>query len=252
MSTAVSSGALRTPSARAARPDSVCSAAVELARATAVDVAGDVVGEHVGVLAEGERLVTHLFESRQAGYRGWRWAVTVARVPRAKVVTVCEVCLLPGPDALLAPEWVPWSERLRPGDLGVGDLLPAAADDERLVPAYVLADDPAVEQVAGEIGLGRPRVMSRVGRLDLAERWYVGDGGPDTPMARQAPGVCGGCAFWLPLAGALAAMFGVCGNEFAPRDGMVVAADYGCGAHSEGVAAELLAVAGAEPAADRD
>jgi hypothetical protein len=49
--------------------------------------------------------------------------------------------LLPGSGSLLAPDWVPWSERVRPGDLGVGDLLPASQDDERLVPAVALAGE---------------------------------------------------------------------------------------------------------------
>ncbi len=74
-------------------------------------------------------------------YEGWRWAVTLARASRAKTATVSEVVLLPGPDAILAPEWVPWRERLRPGDVGVGDILPASADDERLVPVLSLAGD---------------------------------------------------------------------------------------------------------------
>src|SRR5262249_28484432 len=100
---------------------------------------------------------------------------------------------------------------------------------------------PAEAEVATEIGLGRVRVMSRPGRLDTADRWYVGDGGPDTPMARQAPARCGTCGFWLPVAGSLAGLFGVCGNEFAPRDGMVVAADHGCGAHSEALVEEAPA-----------
>ena len=77
-------------------------------------------------------------------YAGWRWAVTVVRAPRSKVVTVSETVLLPGPGALLAPDWVPWQDRLRPGDLGVGDLLPAPPDDERLVPLVVLEGDDAV------------------------------------------------------------------------------------------------------------
>jgi len=33
---------------------------------------------------------------------------------------------------MLAPDWVPWSDRIQAGDLGVGDLLPTAADDPRL------------------------------------------------------------------------------------------------------------------------
>src|SRR5437868_1199354 len=85
------------------------------------------------------RRVTHLFECQMPGYRGWRWAVTVARVPRSKQVTVCETVLLPGPDALVPPEWVPWHDRLQPGDLGVGDVMVTSGDDDRLVPGYLLS-----------------------------------------------------------------------------------------------------------------
>src|SRR5947208_1520734 len=53
-----------------------------------------------------------------------------------------------GPGAILAPQWVPWRERLRPGDLGAGDILPAPADDERLVPVAALEGDDAVEDLA--------------------------------------------------------------------------------------------------------
>lgn len=206
---------------------------MDLARAGAAELAGGPVGEQVAAEPEGERLVTHFFACTDRGYLGWRWAVTVARAPRSKVVTVCEVCLLPGPEALVAPEWLPWSERLRPGDLGVGDVLPTAPDDDRLVPAYLASDDPAVEEISAELGLGRLRVMSRLGRLEAAERWYEGDHGPAAPIARSAPARCGTCGFYLPLAGSLRAAFGACGNEFAPDDAMVVSADHGCGAHSE-------------------
>ncbi|GAA1014796.1 hypothetical protein GCM10009551_102450 [Nocardiopsis tropica] len=50
-------------------------------------------------------------------------------------------------------------------------------------------------------------------------------------MARSTRFHCGDCAFYLPLAGALRASFGVCGNEYS-ADGHVVHAHYGCGAHS--------------------
>jgi hypothetical protein len=134
---------------------------------------------------------------------------------------------------------VPWHDRLRPGDLGPGDLLPKIEDDPRLVPAYVLSDDPEVAAVAFELGLGRVHVLSRDGRLDAAQRWHDGDSGPDAPMARQAPARCGTCGFCLPVEGSLRAAFGVCGNEMSPADGRVVSVEFGCGAHSE---------AGAEPA----
>jgi hypothetical protein len=213
--------------------DTVCAAAVDVARAAAVEVAGAQVGAHIGKRAEDERVVTHSFEATVPGYSGWYWAVTVARVSRSKAVTVDEVVLLPGEAALLGPAWVPWSERLRPGDLGPGDLLPAELDDWRLVPSYVASDDPAVEEVAFEVGLGRARVLSREARLDAAERWYAGDGGPETAMARNAPGRCGTCGFLLPIAGSLRAGFGVCGNEMAAADGRAVSVEHGCGAHSE-------------------
>ncbi|WP_229890056.1 DUF3027 domain-containing protein, partial [Streptomyces griseomycini] len=61
-----------------------------------------VVGEHEGMVSEGDRVVTHFFACRELGYRGWRWAVTVARASRARIVTVDEAALLPGPDAVLA------------------------------------------------------------------------------------------------------------------------------------------------------
>jgi hypothetical protein len=214
-------------------PDAVLAAAVEVARDAALAVGAESVGAHVGVRAEAERVATHAFAATLPGYVGWHWAVTVARVSRSKTVTVDEVVLLPGDGALLAPTWVPWDERVRPGDLGPGDLLPPPPADPRLVPAYLASDDPAVETVAFELGLGRDKVMSREGRLDAAERWYEGDRGPDTPMARQAPARCGTCGFFLALAGSLQAGFGVCGNEVVDSDGQVVSVEFGCGAHSQ-------------------
>jgi hypothetical protein len=214
--------------------DSVSAEAVDLARAAAAEIAGSEVGEHLGVRAEAERVVTHAFAATLPGYVGWFWAVTINRAPDAEP-TVAEAVLLPGEGALLAAEWVPWSERLKPGDLSPGDLLPSAPDDPRLAPAYLLSDDPQVEEVAFELGLGRVRVLSREGRLDAADRWYAGEGGPDTPMAKQAPAPCGTCGFFLPIAGSLSAAFGVCSNEIATTDGQVVSVEHGCGAHSEAV-----------------
>ncbi len=220
---------------RAPKLDQVCADAVGVARGGIDGVDPAFVGEHLEAVAEGERMVTHLFECLQPGYRGWRWAVTVARVARSRHVTLCETALLPGPEALAAPPWVPWQDRLQPGDLGVGDILPTAPDDERLAPGYLQSDDPAVEEVAWELGLGRARVLSREGRADAAERWYEGDHGPLSPISTAAPATarCGGCGFYLPLAGAMRLAFGVCANAFAPNDGQVVSVDHGCGAHSE-------------------
>ncbi|WP_324187075.1 DUF3027 domain-containing protein [Actinokineospora alba] len=219
--------------AQEAVTDPALLAAVDFARAAAQEQAGAEVGIHVAAEPEDSNAVTHLFEADKPGYRGWRWAVTVSSAGPDTKVTVSEVVLLPGPDALTAPPWVPWQERVQAGDLGVGDLLPTAPDDPRLAPSYLGSDDPYVEETALEIGLGRPRVMSRLGRIEAAERWQASDFGPEADMARSAPAHCGTCAFYLQITGALGAAFGVCGNEIAPADGRVVHAEYGCGAHSE-------------------
>ena len=221
--------ATRTP-----KIDQVCADAVDIARSSIVEDA-EHVGEHLDAVAEGDRLVTHYFACDLPGYRGWHWAVTVTRVSRSKHVTVCETVLLPGTEALLAPGWVPWHERLHPGDLGVGDLLPTPADDDRLTPGYMLAGDPAIDDVAWELGLGRPRVLSPDGRADAAQRWHDGDSGPDAPISVAAPrsARCISCGFFLQLAGVLGNTFGVCANVYTPDDGKVVTVDHGCGGHSE-------------------
>jgi hypothetical protein len=222
----------------------MCVMASDLARDAAAEVAGhDCVGAHVGLETDGDRVVTHLFESRQPGYTGWQWAVTVARASRARVVTISEVVLLPGPQALLAPEWVPWRDRLRPGDLGVGDLLPTSPDDERLVPVVSGEGDDGLQDWSADDTADAPqqperaqvRVLSAIGRDDAAERWYTGEHGPHSALARSAPAPCASCGFMIRLGGPLGAVFGVCSNAYAPEDGRVVSVDHGCGAHSETV-----------------
>jgi hypothetical protein len=214
-------------------PDTVAAEAVDIARAAAESDAPGLIGEHLGVSTDAERVVTHLFATLDPAYRGWRWAVTLARASRARVVTVDDVVLLPGDDAIRAPEWVPWSDRLRPGDLGVGDLLPTNLDDVRLVPAFLSTDDVDEHETAFELGLGRERVLSFEGRTDAVDRWYAGDSGPSAPIAKSAPAACATCGFYVPLAGALRQAFGACANEYAPDDGKIVSVDHGCGAHSQ-------------------
>lgn len=211
--------------------------AVDFARSALV-ADGEHPGQHLGARAEGEYAATHYFDAEVPGYRGWQWCVVVAGSPESAELTVSETVLLPGDGALLAPEWVPWVDRVAPGDLGPGDLLAAPADDPRLVSGQIdtLDVDPIdrdqVGQVDAEIGLGRKRLLSFDGRADAAQRWYDGEFGPSSQMARNARHACGTCGFYLPVAGALHGSFGVCANELA-ADGRVVSAEYGCGAHSD-------------------
>ncbi|OXM65058.1 DUF3027 domain-containing protein [Amycolatopsis vastitatis] len=208
--------------------------AVEFARAAVLENSPEEqLGAHVGVTREDAVTASHLFEAQVPGYGGWRWSVTVALAGDDEPVTVSEVVLVPGPDALIAPPWVPWERRVRAGDLGVGDIFPTDENDPRLAPAYLQSDDPAVEEVAHDAGLGRIHVLSRFGRTEAATRWHGGEFGPRSDMARSAPDVCGTCGFFVPLAGSLRGRFGVCSNDIAPADGHVVDVEYGCGAHSE-------------------
>jgi hypothetical protein len=141
-SKAPGSAAASTPRAgvpvwRTGKPDAVLAAAVDVARAAVETIApAEQIGQHLGARTEGDRLVTHLFESKLAGYGGWQWYAVLTRNSRSKVVTVDELGLLPSEDSILAPEWVPWAERVRPED---------AQDEESAEPAAAAAGPAASE-----------------------------------------------------------------------------------------------------------
>jgi hypothetical protein len=123
---------------RTGKPDAVLAAAVDVARAAVETIAAaEQIGRHLGARTEGDRLVTHLFESKLAGYGGWQWYAVLTRNSRSKVVTVDELGLLPSEDSILAPEWVPWAERVRPED---------AQDEESAEAAPAAAEEVAEEQ----------------------------------------------------------------------------------------------------------
>ena len=217
---------------RAVKKDAVLEGAVDVARAGAEAVAHPrPVGDHVGFEMVSVRLATHFFASTDAGYVGWCWAVTVARVPRGRVATVCEVDMTPREGALLAPEWVPWEERLRPSDISRDDVLPYKAEDERLEQGFEdTSDDPDLP-IVRELGLGRARVLSQEGRDQAAKRWYDSERGPKS--GRRPRNTCSSCGFLMKMSGDMRTMFGVCANEWATDDGAVVSLDHTCGSHSE-------------------
>lgn len=217
------------------KPDTVLIAAVDLARAALDDVAEPgSVGDHLGAEMDADRLATHYFACLSRAYPGWRWAVSLARPPRARKATVCETYLVPGDGALLSPTWVPYAERLQPGDIGAGDATPYVADDPLLEQGFEATGEEDVDEMAlYELGLGRQRVLSPEGRERAAQRWYDGSHGPAADVARQAPNPCSSCGYFVPMSGALRQVFGVCANAWSPSDGTVVSLDHGCGAHSE-------------------
>jgi hypothetical protein len=85
---------------------------LDVARAAAVENAGEkAVSKFVELIDEGDGAFSFVFEARLEGYQGWLWSVTLFD-SGDEAPTISEVVLLPGEQALLAPAWVPWSERL--------------------------------------------------------------------------------------------------------------------------------------------
>jgi hypothetical protein len=87
--------------------------AVDVARTALLEITpADTVGEPVGHIVEGEHVLSLLFDCLMTGYPGWHWTVSLSRIDGDSPPSVLETELMPGGDALLAPEWVPWSDRL--------------------------------------------------------------------------------------------------------------------------------------------
>ena len=116
---------MQTTDAQPRKPtDSTLLAAVDLARTALLEITtDDSIGEVIGHLDEGDLVVSLLFDCLLTGYPGWRWTVSLARVDESSEPTVLETELTPGDDSLLAPDWVPWSDRL------VDDEISADADE---------------------------------------------------------------------------------------------------------------------------
>jgi len=159
---------------RTGKPDAVLAAAVDFARNAIEGIAPAAqIGQHLGAKTEGDRVVTHLFESKLAGYQGWHWYAVITRNSRSKVITVNELGLLPSEESILAPEWVPWAARVRPED---------AQDDET-------ADSAVAENEAASIGATGDGITDDV--VDAgAQDWIDGvdSDGDDAPEAESDAG----------------------------------------------------------------
>ncbi|MEV8174776.1 DUF3027 domain-containing protein [Microbacterium sp. NPDC079176] len=108
------------------------------------------VGPAADYLPEEDGSVSLRFENRLPGYPGWFWTVTVARVDDEEP-TVLELELLPGDGALLAPEWVPWAERLaeyRAHQVELAEQAAAAAADDE--DAASVEDDDSDDDLDGD------------------------------------------------------------------------------------------------------
>jgi hypothetical protein len=220
--------------------------AIDLARSALLEsIPADHVGKALDSVVEPSEdssvaITSYTFECTSPGYPGWYWEVSVAEVNGQVDLSISEINLLPGAAALVPSQWKPWAERVEPGDLGVGDLLPAPENDERLTAGFTaiadledLSDDLVpLHPVQWELGLGREKVLSTIGLARAVDRWFEKLNGPRSAMAKSAPAQCGSCGFLVPVGGSIGQVFGVCGNEFGAADGQIVATTFGCGAHS--------------------
>lgn len=84
------------------------------------------VGGFLGTKEEQPHTTSYRFEANLKGYVGWEWNVVVFQSKKSAPPTISEVVLLPGDKAIVAPGWVPWSERRaeieKTKDLPVSDL----------------------------------------------------------------------------------------------------------------------------------
>lgn len=134
---------VKAPRRRAPKLDALLAEATEAAREALAELAEDgQIGEHRGTTADDDRLVTHRFAAELAGYRGWEWFATLARAPRSRQITVCEIGLLPGAEAIVAPDWVPWSDRVSAEEKARLDAIAAGEDPEQALQQLHAAEEP--------------------------------------------------------------------------------------------------------------
>jgi hypothetical protein len=102
----------------------------QVARAALAEISpAGTVGELLERAPQDDGTSTLRFASTLSGYPGWHWSVSVAEVS-GEQPTVMEAELMPGEGALLAPDWVPWAERL---------------EDYRAAQALIAAETAAVD-----------------------------------------------------------------------------------------------------------
>ncbi|MFG6443906.1 DUF3027 domain-containing protein [Microbacterium sp. P07] len=136
------------------------------------------IGEPAGYTVEEGGAVSLRFANTLPGYPGWFWTVTVDRV-EGEAPTVLEVELLPGDGALLAPDWVPWDERLADYQAAQTALAEAAesGDDDDL------DDDDDFDDDDEDAAVSR----THAGDVDGVDIDQLDDNAPDDEFDGDAP-----------------------------------------------------------------
>lgn len=208
---------------------------VELARKAAVETA-DMGPEAVGDFLRREDLGDHVydfrFDSGLKGYEHWEWAVTLFHDTGLDQWTVNQAALLPTKRSLVAPKWIPFSDRLpggsdeevgkdlEPGlDAGEGGQQQRDRDGNLLDPAD---SDEDIAEAINRFYLSRRLVPSPKGLQDTAQRWA------DARSRIHSRGKGVTDAFVVPLEGFLGRFYGVCTNRHCRFDGKVVPLNHTC------------------------
>jgi hypothetical protein len=84
----------------------------ELARRALTEITPDeTIGAEADPVDDEPGVTSVRFATLLPGYPGWHWTVSVAHLD-GEEPSVLEAELMPGDGSLLAPDWVPWADRL--------------------------------------------------------------------------------------------------------------------------------------------
>lgn len=157
--------------------------------------AGNNASEFISLTDEGDGAVTYLFKGDLKGYQGWNWSVTLYQAEGAEP-TVSEIVLLPGDNALVAPDWVPWSERLADykalqAELEAQAALEAEEETEDAGEAEDVDDNTKVidlpEDLDGDLEHDEEEALTAFAEAEQSEQAEddSDDAGPRPPRARN-------------------------------------------------------------------
>ena len=125
-----------------------------IARAVAVAVADEEgqVGDFGKAMGLEDGVTDFRFEAYVRGYEGWQWSVTMYHDVELDHWTVNESSLVPTDEALRPPKWIPWKDRLEPGDLAVTDSIGTDPDDPRMEDGFRRTRQDAPEDAGAHDG----------------------------------------------------------------------------------------------------
>jgi hypothetical protein len=146
----------------------------------------DSIGGLIDEAVEVDGVVTLHFACTMGGYPGWRWTVSLAELP-GEEPSVLETELMPGDGALLAPDWIPWSDRLEEYRAAQEALGEVVVDVDELDEDDDLDDDLDNEDDEDDLRRGGQRDGIEIDFLD-SDLLAVGEDEQDEPEPEPEDG----------------------------------------------------------------